>query len=221
MHDNVPMGADWVRWHRDYETPNSSLSRRLAVVRRDLRRALHEAPRNPDGTRRLISLCAGDGRDVLPVLADHPAGRDVRALLVELDPDLSAAARATAAALGLAGVEVCTADAGTADTYRDAGPAHVLLACGVFGNISIEDMRRTVATLPSLLVPGGIAIWTRGRGLGADDRSGEVRACFAEHGFTELDFTRPDDARFRVGMARLTRAAGRAPAPGARLFEFV
>src|SRR5699024_7121312 len=101
--DNVPMGKDWQRWHRDYETPGSSLARRLVVVRRDLDRALHEAPRDPDGSRRLISLCAGDGRDVLPVLAAHPAGRDVRALLIELDPDLSAAARATAAGLGLTG----------------------------------------------------------------------------------------------------------------------
>jgi hypothetical protein len=215
------MRRDWVRWHRDYETPGSSLARRLAVVRRDLHWALDEAPRSPDGTRRLISLCAGDGRDVLPVLAGHPAGRAVRAVLIELDPDLSAAARATAADLGLANVEVRTADAGTADTYRDGEPAHVLLACGVFGNISIEDMRRTVATLPSLLVPGGIAIWTRGRGLGEDDRSGEVRARFAQHGFTELDFTRPDDARFRVGMSRLEKAeAGRGLEPGARLFAF-
>jgi hypothetical protein len=218
---NVSVAADWVRWHGDYEAPHSSLARRLAVVRQCLRRALGEAPRDPAGGRRLISVCAGDGRDVLPVLAEHPAGRHVRALLVELDPELSERARDTAAALGLDGVEVRTADAGRTDTYRDAGRAHVLLACGVFGNITVDDMRATVAALPGLLVPGGIAIWTRGRGHDVDDRSGEVRVRFAEHGFIELSFTRPDDACFRVGMSRLTAGRRAGLESGTRLFAFV
>jgi hypothetical protein len=33
----------------------------------------------------VISLCAGQGRDLLGVLADHPRREDVRARLVELD----------------------------------------------------------------------------------------------------------------------------------------
>jgi hypothetical protein len=205
---------DWVRWHGGYDAPGSSLSQRLAVVRQDLRRALDEAP-----GKRLISLCAGDGRDVLPVLAD--GHRDVRALLVELDPVLSARARDTAAELGLSGVEVRTADAGDTGSYRDAAPADVLLACGIFGNITTTDVRRTIATLPSLLTPGAIVIWTRGRGDGADDPSLAVRECFTEHGFAELSFTSPADARFRVGMCRLTPAADPGPLPAVRTFTFV
>ena len=218
---NEGMTRDWVRWHEDYEAPQSSLARRLAVVRREIRRALGEAPRSSDGGRRLISMCAGDGRDVLPVLAEHPAGRDVSALLVELDPSLSGRARQTAADLGLDRVEVRNGDAGRADTYRDFGRAHIALACGVFGNITVDDMRRTVAALPSLLVPGGIAIWTRGRGHAPGDHSDEVRRSFASHGFTELAFTRPGDSQFRVGMARLTVGARSELEPGASLFAFI
>jgi len=56
---------------------------------------------------------------------------------------------------------------------------------------------------------------------GGPDPSTAVRACLAEHGFREMAFARPDDARFRVGMHRL--AGDAAPArrlSGARLFAF-
>jgi hypothetical protein len=193
----------------------------LVVVQGYLERALTEAPAENDGRRRLISMCAGDGRDVLPVLARHARGRMVHAVLAELDPELGRRARAAASELGLPGVDVRTGDAGLADTYLDVAPAHVVMACGVFGNISGEHVRRTVAALPALLVAGGIVVWTRGRGDGNSDPSADVGACFEEHGFQEMAFTRPTDARFRVGMHRLVAA----PAPArqlsqARLFVF-
>lgn len=212
------MTTDWLRWHRDYDTPDSSLARRLLVVREYLGRALTEAPAEPDGTRRLISMCAGDGRDVLPVLAGHDAGRGVRAVLAELDPELAGRARDRAAELGLTGVEVRTADAGRVETYLGATPAHIVLACGVFGNISSADMRRTVAALPALTMPGGVVIWTRGRSDGPVDASLATRAAFAEHGFAELAFTRPAGARFRVGMCRA--GDGGSTLDGKPLFTF-
>ncbi|MEU4239149.1 class I SAM-dependent methyltransferase [Actinoplanes sp. NPDC026619] len=200
------MTRDWLRWHQDYDAAGSSLARRLVVVQEYLERALSEG----GGDRRLISLCAGDGRDALPILARHDR---VRATLVELDPELAGRARATAADLGLTEVDVRAGDAGSLDTYRDAAPAHVVMACGVFGNIGDEDVRRTVAALPFLLVAGGIVIWTRGRGDSGPDPSAGIRALFAEHGFQELAFAAPADAGFRVGMHRI---AG----DPARLFTF-
>ncbi|GIE29551.1 hypothetical protein Ait01nite_025960 [Actinoplanes italicus] len=214
------MTRDWLRWHADYDTAGSSLSRRLRVVQDYLERALTEAPADPDGHRRLISLCAGDGRDMLPVLARHDQGRTVRAVLAELDPELTGRARTAAAELDLPGVDVRTGDAGRTETYLDAAPAHVLLACGVFGNITTEDVRRTIAALSSLMVSGGIVIWTRGRGDdNGPDPSAGVAACFTEHGFHELAFTRPPDARFRAGMHRLARTGSGDPPD--RLFTFV
>jgi hypothetical protein len=213
---------DWHRWYEAYDDPGSPLSRRLEVVRRDLRRALDEAPDAPDGVPRLTSICAGDGRDVLPILAEHDRGRTVRALLVELDPVLSRRARETAAGLGLSGVEVRTADAGATGTYRDVPPAQVVVACGVFGNVPPDDIRRTVAALPSLLVPDGIVIWTRGRGGDGSDAALGVRACFTDHGYREMAYTSPADAHFRVGMHRLVaRPAEVPPLPPGRLFTFV
>jgi hypothetical protein len=211
---------DWHAWHREYDDPASDLSRRLDVVRARLGALLAAAP----GPVRLVGMCAGDGRDTLPVLAS--AGVDVDAVLVELDPDLAGTARATVRDLGLDGVEVRTADAGTTSSYDGAGPADVLMACGVFGNVSDDDVATTVAQLPSLLAGGGHVIWTRGCRVPQDptrvdgDPSELVRRLFADAGFEEVDFVRPEDAGFRVGVHRWP--GGGAPyRPGVRLFTFV
>src|SRR5450631_4867626 len=100
---------DWRAWHDDYDVPGSSLARRLAAVQGRIREALDQAPPGP---LRAVSMCAGQGRDLIGVLASHPRGREVTARLVELDPHNAAAARAAAAAAsGLSAVEVVTADA--------------------------------------------------------------------------------------------------------------
>ncbi len=109
---------DWAEWHRDYDDPGSLLSRRLELVQGRLRAELDRAPA---GDMRLISLCAGQGRDVIGVLAGHPRRDDVRARLVELDERNVAAARQAAQAAGLHGVEVLQADAGIDLTPR-SGP---------------------------------------------------------------------------------------------------
>ena len=56
---------DWVEWHRDYDDPGSLLSRRVELVQGHLRGELERAPA---GDVRLISLCAGQGRDVVSAL---------------------------------------------------------------------------------------------------------------------------------------------------------
>lgn len=214
------MAKDWLEWHHHYDTPNSSIALRLADVQRDLRRALAEAPRGEDGIIYLISMCAGEGRDVLPVLAEeNEGGRRVKAILVEFDEIMSQRARTAVADLGLSGVEVKTADAGTTETYRDLPLAQILLVCSVFGNITVADMRRTVATLPALLAIDGIVLWTRA----GHDPSLEVRRVFLDHGFTEMSFTSTADDMFRVGMHRLAdRPADlRPPQLGTRMFSFV
>ncbi len=214
------MSRDWRTWHGDYDDPTSSLSRRLEVVRGQLRLVLAGA----SGGIRLLSLCAGDGRDTLPVLAASPV--HVSAVLVELDPVLAEAARTSAVSLGLHGVHVRTADAGSTSCAEGVVPADVVMACGIFGNVTDEDVARTISTLPSLLAEGGHVLWTRGRRVPHDptevtgDPSETVRGVFVDTGFEEVAFVRPDDASFRVGVARWPHTA--APyQPDVRMFDFV
>jgi hypothetical protein len=209
---------DWVAWHDAYARPASSLARRLEVVRAAVARALDEAPPGP---LNLVSLCAGDGRDTLPVLATHPRGGDVRARLVELEPALVAAARASAAELGLGGVEVVEGDAGLVDAVLDRLPADLLLVCGVLGNVPPADTRRTVAAVPGMLAEGGVVVWTRGRSSDGAEPSVLVKRALVAAGLEEVSFTWPQDVPFRVGVHR--RPAGldaTPPAPGDRLFAF-
>jgi hypothetical protein len=81
---------DWYAWHRDYDEPDTGLARRLAAVQDQIRTALDAAPPGP---LHAISLCAGQGRDLIGVLARHPRRDDVTARLVELDPRNTEAAR--------------------------------------------------------------------------------------------------------------------------------
>ncbi len=207
--------TDWVEWHREYDAPDSRRSRRLAVVQRYARDALDAI----DGPLRIVSICAGEGRDLLPVLAEHARGRAARALLAELDPHIAATAAATATDLGLLGVTVACADAALTDTYAEAVPVDIVLACGVFGNITEGDITRTIAALPSLCAPNAIVIWTRAT-RSEGDAIAVVRRAFADAGFDEVALHAAPDETFRVGMHRL----GVPPAPyrpGERMFRFV
>lgn len=208
-------GRDWLEWHRRYDEPSSALAQRLQVVQDHVRQALHEAPPGPV---RVVSMCAGQGRDLLGVLAGHPRRDDVRARLVELDQRNVAIARQATADAGLPGVEVVAGDAALTDAYAGAVPAEVILACGVFGNISDDDVSRTVRYLPTLCAPGGAVIWTRHRR--PPDLTPAVRAWFAERGFEEVAYTTADGTFFGVGTHRLQGTPAPLP-PGRRLFTFL
>jgi Putative methyltransferase len=207
--------TDWVEWHAPYDDAGSSLSQRLRAVQRGIREFLDRADDRP---LRVVSACAGQGRDLIEVLATHPARDRVTARLVELDPRNVRIARAAAAANGLTGVEVREADAGLVDSYLGAVPADLVMFCGVFGNMSNDDIERTVGALPSFCAPGATVIWTRGRW--EPDVVANIRTWFDQAGFTEHWFEAPDSQNWSVGVDLLTKD----PTPaifGTRLFTFV
>ena len=205
---------DWVEWHRDYDDPDSLLSRRGELVQGHLRAELDRAPA---GNLRLISLCAGQGRDVIGVLTGQPRRDAVCARLVELDERNVALARQAAQAAGLHGVEVLQADAGNSDACAGAVPAQIVVACGIFGNITDRDIEVTVAALPSLCAPHALALWTRHRS--PPDMTPAIRSWFEEAGFREEAFDTSDDGFMSVGVHRLVGEPATL-ALGQRLFTF-
>lgn len=206
---------DWKAWHAPYDEPGSRLARRLATVQQRLREALDA---RPPGRIRLVSMCAGEGRDVIPVLASHDRGRDVDALLVELDPRNAAAAEAAARGASLSNVRVLVADAGLTENYADAVPPDIVLACGIFGNISDADIERTVRALPMFCSAGATVLWTRGRWKD-NDPTEQIRRWFGESGFEEVAYDAPDEWLYSVGANRYV-GTPRALEPGITLFEF-
>jgi hypothetical protein len=214
------VSRDWARWHEGYDDPCSPLNDRLALVQRHLSDALATAPPGPV---RVVSLCAGQGRDVLGVLPGHPRRADVRAVLVELDPRIAAQAAQRAAQAGLASVEVRVADAAIVAGYADVIPADVLLLCGIFGNVTEGDIARTIAAAQALCAPGGTVIWTRHRR--PPDLTPRLRQWFADAGFGEVAFDSPGAATtLSVGAHRrppgAAAAADAGPLIAERLFTF-
>ncbi len=199
---------DWLAWHAGYDDPSSGLSARLRWVQAWLARALDRAPPGP---LRLVSLCAGQGHDVIGVLPGHARRDDVRAVLIEADAHIAGQARHAAEQVGLGQVEVRQADAGTAASFADALPADVLLLCGIFGNVSEQDIQRTVEAAPAMCQPGATVIWTRHRG--PPDLTPRIRAWFTGAGFDEVAFEAVGTGGLMsVGVARLAHGpAGRLP----------
>lgn len=202
--------TDWAVWHDPYDDPTSRLSQRLHAVQAQVSCALDRATHGPI---RLLSLCAGRGLDVLPVLLRHPRGGDVLGRLVELD------ARNCAVARGLAppGLEVVQGDAGTTDACVGAVPSDLLLLCGIFGNVSDEDVRRTVTAAASLCAPGATAVWTRS--THEPDLTPAIRQWWGAAGFAETSFETGGSGGWSVGAARLT-GEPQPFVPGQRLFTF-
>jgi len=202
--------TDWDAWHDPYDDPHSPLSQRLQEVRRQIGAAFDRAPAGPV---RLLSLCAGRGLDVLPVIASHPRGCDVTGRLVELDPRNAAAARAQAPP----GIEVIEGDAGTTDACAGAVPADLLLLCGIFGNTADDDVRRTAHAVPQLCAPGAAIVWTRS--THAPDLTPRIRGWFAEAGAAEASFVAEQPEGWSVGAGTF-RGDPQPLRAGMRLFTF-
>ena len=181
-----------------------------------IRRALDELPPGPV---RVVSLCAGQGADLLGAADGHPRARDLTGRLVELDPRNVERARPRIDELGLEDASRWSrATPSTSDAYAGAVPADLVLACGIFGNISDADIERTIRFLPSLCAPGAWVIWTR------HPRDAELferlpGLARRTSGLEPIELEVAEDQTFGVGANRLV---GDPPPfePGQHLFTF-
>ena len=180
---------DWRAWHDAYAQPGSDLSRRLRLLQGELSSWLDE---RPGEALTVVSVCAGQGHDLLGVLAARQAG--------------------------LRQVEIVQADAGELSTYDGLVPADLVLLAGVFGNISDADVRRTIGALPQLCAPGGTVLWTRTRR--DPDLTPAVRRWLRDEGFSEQAVLAAADVLFCVGVHRFT-GVPQALSAGDKLFQFL
>lgn len=192
MKDNI---VDWVAWHWPYSDPHSPLSQRLAIVKSFIKSWLEKEQGH---TKQILSLCAGQGRDILDVLELMPDQRTLNALLIESDYRNTKVASERVRDLGLVNVEIRGEDAGNSNSFAGATPANLVLLCGVFGNISDQDIFRTVDFLPQLCAAGATVIWTRSRR--DPDITPDIRSLFGKKGFVEQAFVAPSGELFSVGV---------------------
>jgi hypothetical protein len=207
--------TDWLAWHKIYDDPASEPSRRLRLLHAHLRDVLDD---QPPGPIRVVIPCAGQGRDLLGVLVDHPRRGDVVATLIDLDPGNLALARSTAKALRLPGITVVAADAGRTEAYARAVPASIIMLAGFIGYLSDRDVSRLITMLPQLCDSDAVVIWARR--IDAQRRTvTTTRALFEVAGFREVPTDIPDEPDVHVGVERFTGTP--VPLhPHARLFHF-
>lgn len=195
--DGMDSKTDWDAWHENYRDPSSLLSDRLRVVQRIIRDWLDATSPAPVA---VMSSCAGDGRDLLAVLEGRDDAGRVTATLHEADPRNARKASERISRLKLANIVVRHADAGNSSAYADSVPADLVLLCGIFGNISDEDVHRTIAAAPQFCKHDALVVWTRHRQ--EPDLTPRVRAWFSDYGLSEEEFVAPDHAIYSVGVHR-------------------
>lgn len=193
------MPKDWFEWHDLYNT-EPKLQQRLQIVQEYIRSAIDAS--NP-GIIRVVSLCAGDGRDLLSTLYSHPRAKDVYARLVELNPQLFERGRAAIESAGLSKqLEFINGDATDSSNYTGAVPAEIVIVCGIFGNLSDEaELKRLIGNLPFLSKKGSFIIWTRGHSNGVP-HSETVRKVFRDADFEEVNFRLTLTGDMGVGIHR-------------------
>lgn len=207
--------TDWNAWHAAYADQESALSRRLRIVQSRIREWLDATAERPVT---VMSICAGDGRDLLGVLSERADASRVTATLLELDASIASRAARAVSAAGLAGVRVRCCDAGTTSAFAGAVPADLVLLCGVLGNISEADIGRLLGALPQLCRAHATVIWTRSRR--PPDLTPSIRAWFAASGLVEQSFAAPGDAEFSVGV-HLLASPPQPLLPDQQLFRFI
>ena len=132
--------SHWVSWHGGYEDPASNLSRRLRAVRRCCARRStpFPAPTWPDP---VVSLCAGQGRDVIDVVAAHPPAWRCRRCWwswIRRSPPSPGPGRKP----GVASHADRRGRRLIGPLVPREVPADVVLVCGVFGNVRRGRHRR-------------------------------------------------------------------------------
>lgn len=192
------MPKDWYEWHDLYDT-EPKLQQRLEIVQEYIAYSLNATP---DGAIRIVSVCAGDGRDLLGTLKNHPRAKDVSARLVEINSNLVERGRASIESLGLGKqIEIINGDATLATNYVGTVPADIVIVCGVFGNLEEAELNRLLDNLSFLSKPGAFVIWTRGHSNGIT-YSDNVRKILSASGFEEVNFKLTATGDMGVGLHR-------------------
>jgi hypothetical protein len=205
----------WTGWPAEAYT-RERFQQRLLAVQQHLRTNLDEAPAGPI---KLISLCAGDGRDVIGVLRTHERRSDVSAWLIELDCQSVAAGIREASIAGLQdAVHFFNADATEFVTYLGMAPADIVLACGVWGHVPAHERGSLVGALAGFCKARGAVTWTRGVSCGVT-RLNEIEFLFARPKWESVQTSITADKKWAVATYRYVGPPVELPKAG-RIFNF-
>jgi hypothetical protein len=205
----------WNDWPQEVYQ-RQSYQQRLAKVQEHFAECLDNAPRGPV---RVLSLCAGDGRDVIGVLSSHPRRFDVTAWLVESNWNSVAIGVRHAASAGLEkSVNFLCGDATLNVTYKNIAPAEIVLLCGVWGHVAANQRALLVDGIASLCKFEGAVIWTRGL-VPKMSRLLEIQSHFAGLAWNKVRLSTTPDQKWAIATYRYSGPLHQVSNSG-RLFRF-
>lgn len=189
---------------------------RLTAVQEHLCECLDDAPPGPI---RILSMCAGDGRDVIGAVRSHRRRKDVVAWLVELNSQSVELGKGYSVNAGLErSLQFINGDATSYSTYKSIGAADIVLVCGVWGHVPAHEKSMLVKAISTLCKPGGSVIWTRGTSKGIA-RVREIESLFATNWWDKGRITYTPDATWAVATYRYCGPSQELPADG-QIFHF-
>jgi SAM-dependent methyltransferase len=194
----------------------SSYRLRLGEVQAHLSRCLDEAAPGPVY---IVSLCAGDGRDVTGTLEAHPRRSDVEAWLVERDWKSVEAGIQSAAGKELRDhVHFILGDATNYATYANLSVCDIVVFCGVLGHVMPCEKAETVKRVAQFCKPGGAIVWTRGLKRGKS-RVSDVERLFDQALCEKVRSSVTADGKWGIVTHRYMGPAVERPKCG-RIFNF-
>ena len=211
------MPIDWVTWHERYNT-NRGLKARLKAVCGQIENCLNACP---PGQIRVVSVCCGDGRDLLTALINHPREKDVVAYLIDQERALIESGQDSANLSGIGHqLNFIVGDATLASSYKGIVPADLVLVCGVFGHVLKEDLPKLVQSLGGMCKTGGYVIWTRhAKAWDGEIHVPLINQLFEQTGFEPISFSVTEEGASCIGTYRYKEQ----PAPlaaSSKLFNF-
>jgi hypothetical protein len=197
-------------WHDNYEDKTSTPYKRTLIVKK----LIVDYLINKNNIT-ILSICAGQGRDVLTSL-----NADTYAYLIDIDKKCIDYAQSYVNNNNIHNVSIIKADASLISTYVDNNipKADLILICGVFGHLSLEDISITAQSLKQLIKTGGSVIWTRHKF--DNDITKEVREAFELAGYKEETFISPKEEPFSIGMHKLIENAIE-PIYDLKMFDYI
>jgi len=210
----MTMDWDWKEWHHEYDDPGSELSQRSRLVQEQVAATVFALPPGPVT---VVSICGGQGRELIGGLEHTDRRDDVGGRLVELDAANVVVAREHADAMGLSGLEIRQADASISNSYAGLPRADLVVLSGVFGHLSLKDRRSTIGFLPQICRTGATVLATTYEVQ--PERTTELREIFSSVGFTETGWAVTPANTFGLLVERFD-GEERQLETDARLFRF-
>ena len=146
----------WNDWHSIYDDKESAPYKRSIITQELVNNYLNIHKKNII----ILSICSGQARDILPAIAGREDKDRITTYLLDIDKDCLEYAQEYARIHDIPNVHTINKDASLKESYDDIPKADLIVICGLFGHLSLEDITTTVSFLAYISDNDAHVIWS-------------------------------------------------------------